>query len=162
MANNHIGTAFSILKTVASNLGWQYSHGTRSEMALKKYQQYPLLHATVESLQLGQQVTQITFNVVIADKMNTLNTENAGKDLADVAADIGYTENENYPHIMQELYTNFAIELHKVQRDARSDDFFDFPVGMSAVIEDDNDKLAGWLIGLVINVVSPFVTDSAC
>ena len=117
MADNHLGTAFKVFKTVASNLGWNYSHGERTQAALKKYTTYPLLHVTPGVLQLGLQQGKVAFEVVIADLTNTLSTENEGLDLAATAQDIGYTENENYPHILQELYVNFALELYQVQYD---------------------------------------------
>jgi hypothetical protein len=104
----------------------------------------------------------VAFEVVIADLTNTLSTENEGLDLADTAQDIGYTENENYPHILQELYVNFALELYQVQYDEYGSIMFNYPIAFNPIIQDDNDKLTGYVVNITMDVISPMVTDGRC
>lgn len=159
---NHIGTAFEMLKTIAENLGWNYSHGTNTEFALKKYVSYPLLHAVVESVSQGEKTARVTFRIVLADQMNRILTENSGKTGSQTADDVGYTENENYVHILQELYHRFAVQVDKVQDDNYGEVMFEYPISYSPFIEDDGDVLAGHLITITIQVLSPNVTDGVC
>lgn len=162
MANNHIGTAFQILKDVADDLGWNYSHGDITSDPQRAKLQYPLVHTTLDNLQVQKQVTAVQMNVMIGDVMNHLSTENEEDNLQTKYALMGYTENENYTSILQELYVKFSKSLYKVQYDNYEQFLFRLPLNFTPFIEASNDVIAGFTITLTFDIQSPWVTDGRC
>jgi len=162
MNNNHIGTAFEIVKDIAGTLGYNYSHGTLTEASLKSITIYPLVHATIQSVSLTDQTATIGMNVVIADVVNFLKTENEDQVLRDTYAEIGYTENQNYAHVLQNLYVAFTRELWAYEQQYFNQIQFQRPIAFTPFIEGDNDVLAGYNVSLSINLINPWVTDGDC
>ena len=76
MNNNHIGTAFELMKDIATEEGWNYSHGTLTELDFKAFLVFPLMHCSIQSVALTDQVATIQMNVMVADRVNFLKTEN--------------------------------------------------------------------------------------
>lgn len=156
---NNIGTIFEIVKEISDELGWNYSHGNLTEAGLKSITVYPLVHLSLQQVQLDDYVSQVQFNCIIADQVNYLKTENESMDLVDVYAVQGFTENQNYAHILQDLYVKFALKLREKEMQYNSDISIVKPTTFTPFIEADKDVLAGYNIALNVNITSPSVTD---
>jgi hypothetical protein len=151
--------AFKIIKEIADELGWNYSHGNLTETPFRSNIVYPMLHNTIQAIQLNEQTSQIQLNIIIADVVNYLKTENETMDLSDVYSELGYTENQNYINILNQLYMNFALKIREKKLQYNQDISFEFPIQMTPFIEADKDVLAGYNITLNINQLSPYITD---
>jgi hypothetical protein len=162
MNNNHIGTTFAIMKEIADDLGWNYSHGQLTEMGMKSIQVYPMLHVTIQSVSMVDSIATIQINVVIADIMNFLKGENESDVLRTTYEKYGYSESQNYAHILQNLYVAFCRQLF-----AKEQTYFDQiqiqrPISFAPFIEGDGDVLSGHNITLNMDVINPWVTDGDC
>jgi hypothetical protein len=162
MNNNHIGTAFQIFKEIADELGWNYSHGTLDEHSLKAITVYPLLHVTMQTASLTDVTEQFNFNVLIADITNYLKGENEQQDLVDVYSEIGYTENQNYAHILQNLYVEFSQKLYAKEKEYFSQIQWIRPISFIPFTEGGQDVLTGYNVTITIELQNPWVTDGTC
>jgi hypothetical protein len=162
MNNNHIGTAFQIFKEIADELGWNYSHGTLDEHSLKAITVYPLLHVTMQTASLTDVTEQYNFNVLIADITNYLKGENEQQDLVDVYSEIGYTENQNYAHILQNLYVEFSRLLYAKEKEYFSQIQWIRPIAFTPFTEGGQDVLTGYNVSITIELQNPWVTDGTC
>lgn len=162
MNNNHIGTAFQIFKEIADELEWNYSHGTLDEHSLKAITVYPLLHVTMQNASLTDVTEQFNFNVLIADITNYLKGENEQQDLVDVYSEIGYTENQNYAHILQNLYVAFAQKLYAKEKEYFSQVQWIRPITFTPFTEGGQDVLTGYNVSITIELQNPWVTDGTC
>lgn len=162
MNNNHIGTAFLIFKEIADELEWNYSHGTLDEHSLKAITVYPLLHVTMQTASLTDVTEQFSFNVLIADITNYLKGENEQQDLVDVYSEIGYTENQNYAHILQNLYVAFAQKLYAKEKEYFSQVQWIRPISFTPFTEGGQDVLTGYNVSITIELQNPWVTDGTC
>lgn len=162
MNNNHIGTAFQIFKEIADELEWNYSHGTLDEHSLKAITVYPLLHVTMQTASLTDVTEQFNFNVLIADITNYLKGENEQQDLVDVYSEIGYTENQNYAHILQNLYVAFAQKLYAKEKEYFSQVQWIRPIAFTPFTEGGQDVLTGYNVSITIELQNPWVTDGTC
>lgn len=162
MNNNHIGTAFQIFKEIADELEWNYSHGTLDEHSLKAITVYPLLHVTMQTASLTDVTEQFSFNVLIADITNYLKGENEQQDLVDVYSEIGYTENQNYAHILQNLYVAFAQKLYAKEKEYFSQVQWIRPISFTPFTEGGQDVLTGYNVSITIELQNPWVTDGTC
>lgn len=162
MNNNHIGTAFQIFKEIADELDWNYSHGTLDEHSLKAITVYPLLHVTMQTASLTDVTEQFSFNVLIADITNYLKGENEQQDLVDVYSEIGYTENQNYAHILQNLYVAFAQKLYAKEKEYFSQVQWIRPISFTPFTEGGQDVLTGYNVLITIELQNPWVTDGTC
>ena len=162
MNNNHIGTAFQIFKEIADELGWNYSHGTLDEHSLKAITVYPLLHVTMQNASLTDVTEQFNFNILIADITNYLKGENEQQDLVDVYTEIGYTENQNYAHILQNLYVEFSRLLYAKEKEYYSQIQWIRPIAFTPFTEGGQDVLTGYNVSITIELQNPWVTDGTC
>jgi hypothetical protein len=162
MNNNHIGTAFQIFKEIADELGWNYSHGTLDEHSLKAITVYPLLHCTMQTASLTDVTEQFNFNILIADITNYLKGENEQQDLVDVYSEIGYTENQNYAHILQNLYVEFSRLLYAKEKEYFSQIQWIRPIAFTPFTEGGQDVLTGYNVSITIELQNPWVTDGTC
>jgi hypothetical protein len=162
MNNNHIGTAFQIFKEIADELGWNYSHGTLDEHSLKAITVYPLLHVTMQTASLTDVTEQFNFNILIADITNYLKGENEQQDLVDVYSDIGYTENQNYAHILQNLYVEFSRLVYAKEKEYFSQIQWIRPIAFTPFTEGGQDVLTGYNVSITIELQNPWVTDGTC
>jgi hypothetical protein len=162
MNNNHIGTAFQIFKEIADELGWNYSHGTLDEHSLKAITVYPLLHVTMQNASLTDVTEQFNFNILIADITNYLKGENEQQDLVDVYSEIGYTENQNYAHILQNLYVEFSRLLYAKEKEYYSQIQWIRPIAFTPFTEGGQDVLTGYNVSITIELQNPWVTDGTC
>jgi hypothetical protein len=162
MNNNHIGTAFQIFKEIADELGWNYSHGTLDEHSLKAITVYPLLHVTMQNASLTDVTEQFNFNILIADITNYLKGENEQQDLVDVYSEIGYTENQNYAHILQNLYVEFSRLVYAKEKEYYSQIQWIRPISFTPFTEGGQDVLTGYNVSITIELQNPWVTDGTC
>jgi len=159
MSKQNIGGLFAILKEIADELGWNYSHGNLSEVGFRAVQVYPLQHVTIQSITVADQISTVTLNVVIADIVNFLKGENETMDLVTLYSEIGYTENSNYAHILNELYVKFTLKLREKILQYNEDWNVTLPITMTPFIEADKDVLAGHTISMVCEIRSSWVID---
>lgn len=162
MNNNHIGTAFQIFKEIADELGWNYSHGTLDEHSLKAITVYPLLHVTMQNASLTDVTEQFQFNILIADITNYLKGENEQQNLVDTYEEYGYTENQNYAHILQNLYVAFAQKLYAKEKEYFSQVQWIRPIAFTPFTEGGQDVLTGYNVSITIELQNPWVTDGTC
>jgi len=80
-------------------------------------------------------------------------------DLVTLYSEIGYTENSNYAHILNQLYVKFTLKLREKILQYNEDWNVTLPVTMTPFIEADKDVLAGHTISMVCEIRSPWVID---
>ena len=157
--NNNIGTAFAIIQEIAEELGWNYSHGNLTEAGFKAVTVYPLVHNTIQSVTLTDQISTVQLNVIIADIVNFLKGENEQESLITLYSEQGYTENQNYAHILQDLYVRFSLKLREKEMQYNESIYFARPITFVPFIEADKDVLAGYNVTINLEIRSPWVTD---
>jgi hypothetical protein len=162
MNNNHIGTAFKVFKDIATDEGWNYSHGTLTEFDFKAFTVFPLMHCSIQSVSLTDQIASIQMNIMIADRVNFLKGENGQLNLITVYNQYGYTENENYAHILQEMYVQMSKGLWKLEQDYFNQIQFQRPIVFNPFVETMDSVLAGYQIQVTIDLINPWVTDGDC
>jgi hypothetical protein len=162
MNNNHIGTAFEVMKDIADLEGWNYSHGTLTEFDFKAFLVFPLMHCSIQSVALTDQVATIQMNVMVADRVNFLKTENEQENLITEYSQYGYTENQNYANILQDLYVRFSKGLWKTEQDYFNQIQYIRPITFQPFVETLDSVLAGYQITVGIELINPWVTDGDC
>jgi hypothetical protein len=98
-------------------------------------------------------------NVIIADIVNFLKGENEQESLITLYSEQGYTENQNYAHILQDLYVKFSLKLREKEMQYNQSIMIQKPIAFVPFIEADKDVLAGYNITINMDVQSPWVTD---
>jgi hypothetical protein len=159
MSKDNLGGIFAILKEIADELGWNYSHGNMTEMSFKAVNVYPLQHCTIQSITVQEQIATYSINIIIADLVNFLKTENEQLNLVTLYSELGYTENSNYAHVLQDLYVKFNLKLREKRLQFAEDVNLVYPVTFNPFIEADSDVLAGYTITLTIEGKAPSVID---
>jgi hypothetical protein len=162
MNNNHIGTAFEVMKDIADLEGWNYSHGTLTEFDFKAFLVFPLMHCSIQSVALTDQVATIQMNVMVADRVNFLKTENEQENLITEYSQYGYTENQNYANILQDLYVRFSKGLWRTEQDYFNQIQYIRPITFQPFVETLDSVLAGYQITVGIELINPWVTDGDC
>ena len=162
MNNNHVGTAFEVMKDIADLEGWNYSHGTLTEFDFKAFLVFPLMHCSIQSVSLTDQVATIQMNVMVADRVNFLKTENEQENLITEYSQYGYTENQNYANILQDLYVRFSKGLWRTEQDYYNQIQYIRPIVFQPFIETLDSVLAGYQITVGIELINPWVTDGDC
>ena len=162
MNNNHIGTAFEVMKDIAELEGWNYSHGTLTEFDFKAFLVFPLMHCSIQSVALTDQVATIQMNIMVADRVNFLKTENEQENLITEYSQYGYTENQNYANILQDLYVRFSKGLWRTEQDYFNQIQYIRPITFQPFVETLDSVLAGYQITVGIELINPWVTDGDC
>ena len=162
MNNNHIGTAFEVMKDIADLEGWNYSHGTLTEFDFKAFLVFPLMHCSIQSVALTDQVATIQMNIMVADRVNFLKTENEQENLITEYSQYGYTENQNYANILQDLYVRFSKGLWKTEQDYFNQIQYIRPITFQPFVETLDSVLAGYQITVGSELINPWVTDGDC
>ena len=162
MNNNHIGTAFEVMKDIADLEGWNYSHGTLTEFDFKAFLVFPLMHCSIQQVNLTDQVATVQMNVMVADRVNFLKTENEQENLITEYSKYGYTENQNYANILQDLYVRFSKGLWRVEQDYYNQIQWIRPINFIPFVETMDSVLAGYQIQVGITLINPWVTDGDC
>jgi len=159
---NHIGTALAFCKDVANEMGARYSHGNITEMNMRSMLVYPYMHTNVSQVSLDEVMATVQVNIMIADRVNTITTENQGLNQETLYSEIGYTENNNYAMVLQQLYVDFAIACRKYEMQYYDALEIQKPILFTAFEETYDDVIAGYTITLNIDVANPIVTDGYC
>ena len=162
MNNNHIGTAFEVMKDIADLEGWNYSHGTLTEFDFKAFLVFPLMHCSIQSVALTDQVATIQMNIMVADRVNFLKTENEQENLITEYSQYGYTENQNYANILQDVYVRFSKGLWRTEQDYYNQIQYIRPITFQPFVETLDSVLAGYQITVGIELINPWVTDGDC
>ena len=162
MNNNHICTAFEVMKDIADLEGWNYSHGTLTEFDFKAFLVFPLMHCSIQSVALTDQVATIQMNIMVADRVNFLKTENEQENLITEYSQYGYTENQNYANILQDLYVRFSKGLWRTEQDYYNQIQYIRPITFQPFVETLDSVLAGYQITVGIELINPWVTDGDC
>jgi len=162
MNNNHIGTAFEVMKDIADLEGWNYSHGTLTEFDFKAFLVFPLMHCSIQQVNLTDQVATIQMNVMVADRVNFLKTENEQENLITEYSKYGYTENQNYANILQDLYVRFSKGLWRTEQTYYNQIQWIRPINFIPFVETMDSVLAGYQIQIGIELINPWVTDGDC
>ena len=162
MNNNHIGTAFEVMKDIAELEGWNYSHGTLTEFDFKAFLVFPLMHCSIQQVNLTDQVATVQMNIMVADRVNYLKTENEQENLITEYSKYGYTENQNYANILQDLYVRFSKGLWRVEQDYYNQIQWIRPINFIPFVETMDSVLAGYQIQVGITLINPWVTDGDC
>jgi hypothetical protein len=120
------------------------------------------MHCSIQSVSLTDQIASIQMNIMIADRVNFLKGENGQLNLITVYNQYGYTENENYAHILQEMYVQMSKGLWKLEQDYFSQIQFQRPIVFNPFVETMDSVLAGYQIQVTIDLINPWVTDGDC
>jgi hypothetical protein len=120
------------------------------------------MHCSIQSVSLTDQIASIQMNIMIADRVNFLKGENEQKNLITVYDKYGYTENQNYAHILQEMYVQMSKGLWKLEQDNYSQIQFQRPIVFNPFVETMDSVLAGYQISVTIDLINPWVTDGDC
>lgn len=99
---------------------------------------------------------------MIADRVNFLKGENEQLNLITVYDQYGYTENENYGHVLQQMYVQMSKGLWKLEQDYFSQIQFQRPILFNPFVETMDSVLAGYQISVTIDLINPWVTDGDC
>jgi hypothetical protein len=94
--------------------------------------------------------------------MNDLKGENESDVLRTTYSEYGYTENQNYGHILQNLYVAFCRKIFEYEQTYFDQIQFQRPINFAPFIEGDNDVLAGHNITINMDLINPWVTDGDC
>jgi hypothetical protein len=120
------------------------------------------MHCSIQSVALVDQVATVQMNVMVADRVNFLKTENEQKNLITEYSEYGYTENQNYGNILQDLYVRFAKGLWKTEQDYFSQLQYVRPINFQPFVETMDTVLAGYQITVGMTIINPWVTDGDC
>lgn len=159
---NHIGTAYWFLKTVAENIGANYAHGEFSDEVVLAQKIYPFMHIAPVSVIVSERTTQVTFNIALRDQMTLNTTENEGLSLATIYAQSGYTNDENYAQILQSLYVDFVREIAALEMDHFNNVNVQRPFSMLPVIDSGSDVIAGYDITVTLTIRGVLTIDGRC
>lgn len=161
-SKNHIGTIITLFREIAEDMGARYSHGSITETNKHAMLVYPYLHINVDSIQVGEVMSLVSVNIDLSDRVNVITSENQGLDESVLYSEVGYTENNNYAMVLQQLYSSFVISFKKYEMQYFNDLSIQKPFSMQSYIEQESDNLAGFTATLNIEVVNPIVTDGFC
>lgn len=162
MTSNHIGQSFQFIKNIADECGWNYSHGTLTERPFKNAVIFPLVHCNIGNVSVSDSTATIQMNVAIMDRVSFLKTEDRGLNEETLYDKIGYTENQNYAHILQELYVKFLVGLYRQKITNYNEIQIVNPISFTPFIETDESVVAGHQVTLNMTIFNPFVTDGRC
>lgn len=159
---NNIGSILMLFKEVASEMGARYSHGNITETDMRSMLVYPYIHINIGNAIIGDVLTTYSVNIMIADRVNIITTDNQGLDQGVLYSEYGYTENNNYAFVLQNLLNGFIIAMRKKQILYYNSLFVQVPYQLEPFEETYEDVLAGFTGSISIDVVSPLVTDGIC
>jgi hypothetical protein len=159
---NHIGTGNYFFKSVASRLGAQYSHGTLTEFDFKAITVFPLLHIAISRIDMNESTAVITYSIMIADQNIRYSNDFQGMANATTFEQIGYTEDENYAFVLQELYVRIIKELTYMEQEMYNNLNLQRPYTLTPFIKDTDSVLTGFMGDISIVIRNPIVTDGWC
>ena len=161
-SKNHIGTIVLLFKSIADEMGARFSHGNITETNKHSMLVYPYLHINIDNIAIGDVLSNVSVNIDLSDRVNIITSENQGLDESVLYSEVGYTENNNYAMVLQQLYTGFVIAFKKYEMQYFNDLTIQKPFSLQSYAEQENDVLAGFTATLNIEIVNPIVTDGFC
>lgn len=159
---NHIGTIFRFVQNIATELSAQYTHGNITEFDINAFTVFPLVHLTIVDIRPNLQTGNCSIRFVVADRVSYLKTENSGLNEESLYSLYGYTENNNYAFVLQDLYIRVTMALRKYEMQNYSNLQLTWPVTFTPFIETLNSVVAGYEVSLDIQITTPLVTDGRC
>jgi hypothetical protein len=130
-----------------------------TETSFKAVNVYPLQHVTINNITVQEQIETYSVNIIIADLVNFLKTENEGLNPVVLYSEIGYPENTNYAHVLQELYVLFNLKVREKRLQYAEDVNIVYPLTFNPFIDAEADVLAVYTITLTIEGKAPTVID---
>jgi len=161
-SKNHIGTIVMLFKSIANEMGARFSHGNITETNKHAMLVYPYMHINIDNVAVGEVLSNVSVNIDISDRVNIITSENQGLDESTLYSEIGYTENNNYAMVLQELYATFVIAFKKYEMQYFNSLSIQKPYTLQSYIEQESDVLAGYTATFNIEIVNPIVTDGFC
>jgi hypothetical protein len=107
-------------------------------------------------------MSNVSVVIDLSDRVNVITSENQGLDESVLYSEIGYTENNNYAMVLQQLYGDFVIAFKKYEMQYFNSLSIQKPFQLQSYIEQETDVLAGFTATLNIEIVNPIVTDGFC
>jgi hypothetical protein len=159
---NHVGTIIKLFQNVAYQMGARFSHGNVTETNKHSMLVYPYLHINIDNISVGEVMSNVSVVIDLSDRVNVITSENQGLDESVLYSEIGYTENNNYAMVLQQLYGDFVIAFKKYEMQYFNSLSIQKPFQLQSYIEQETDVLAGFTATLNIEIVNPIVTDGFC
>jgi|LakMenEpi03Aug12_release.lakeMendotaPanAssembly.Ray.scaffolds.fasta_scaffold22386_2 hypothetical protein len=159
---NHIGTGNYFWKTIAASLDAQYSHGSLTEFDFKSVTVFPLLHITLVRIDVDEAITTLSYQVMFGDQNISYSTDFQGKNLVDVFASAGYTEDNNYAFIIQELYVRLVKAIRSQEMAMYTNLNVVRPFTMNPFADSFDAVLSGFTLDINLTIINPIVTDGWC
>jgi len=159
---NHIGTAISFMQDVANEMNARFSHGSITGIDNSSMLVYPYIHINIGSVSVDKQTAQIQINIVVGDRVNTIVNDNAGINEGTLYTQYGYTENNNYGFVLQEMYVRFVMAIQKYEQLYFNELQIQRPFDMQSFIEEYDDVTAGYVVTLNLTCINPLVDNQAC
>lgn len=151
-----------LFKSIANEMGARFSHGNITETNKHAMLVYPYMHINIDNVAVGEVLSNVSVNIDISDRVNIITSENQGLDESTLYSEIGYTENNNYAMVLQELYSTFVIAFKKYEMQYFNSLSIQKPYTLQSYIEQESDVLAGYTATFNIEIVNPIVTDGFC
>ena len=159
---NHIGTGNYFWKAVADRMGAQYSHGTLTEFDFKAITVFPLLHIAISRIDLNESTAVLTYSIMIADQNMRYSNDFQGMANSTTFEEVGYTEDENYAFVLQEMYVRLIREISYMEQDMYNNLNIQRPYTLTPFIKDTDSVLTGFTADISLNIINPIVTDGWC
>jgi len=161
-SKNHIGTIIKLFQDIAGEMNARFSHGNQTETNKHSMLVYPYIHINIDSIAVGEVLSNVSVNMDLSDRVNVITNENQGLDESVLYSAIGYTENNNYAMVLQQLYADFSIAFKKYEMQYFNSISIQKPFNLTSYIETESDVLAGFTTTFNIEIVNPIVTDGFC
>jgi hypothetical protein len=159
---NHIGTGNYFWKTIAASLNAQYSHGSLTEFDFKSVTVFPLLHITLTRVDVNDSTSVLSYQIFFGDQNIKYSNDYQGQDLTNVNSQIGYTENNNYAFILQELYIRLVRAIKSQEMAMYTNLNINRPFTMNPFAESMDAVLTGFTLDISLTIINPIVTDGWC
>jgi hypothetical protein len=159
---NHIGTGNYFWKAIASSLNSQYSHGSLTEFDFKSVTVFPLLHVTLTRIDVNDSTSVLSYQIFFADQNIQYSNDFQGQNLVDVNSLSGFTENNNYAFILQELYIRLVKAIKAQEMAMYTNLNINRPFAMNPFLESMDAVLTGFTLDISLTIINPIVTDGFC
>lgn len=159
---NHIGTGNYFWKEVAARMEAQYSHGTLTEFDFKAITIFPLLHIAIRDIVLDKSTAVLTYSILIADQNMRYSNDFQGMANSTTFAEYGYSEDENYSFILQEIYIRLVREMTYVEQQIYNSLQISRPLTLTPLIKDTDSVITGFMGDISLTILNPITTDGWC
>jgi hypothetical protein len=162
ITKNHIGTGNYFWREVADRIKAQYSHGTMTEFDFKAITVFPLLHIAISRIDISESTSTLTYSIMIADQNMRYSNDFQGMANATTFSEVGYTEDENYVFVLQELYVRILKEIAYMEKQMYNSLNISRPFTLTPFIKDTDSILTGFTGEISLTILNPIVTDGWC